>query len=296
MKLLNAAPRLQTAIRLSSSSRIVTSKPKQAYQSLPKCDQGLFHDLNPLSRQIVRKGWVSPVSGTVVDFVKAEPRDAEMINQFWVESFVDTNNICNHLGLSYQDLYGLHKPWTEEMIEKGDIIMGFDQTKFACLQLMKYHFQPEFEELFAGELPGHPNPQYHVKHDYAEDIASYDLPHNVARLACFLDDLVRQTGKFLPVEVKDVCIFEATCVHPLYQKDRMGSVIIATAVDATLRRNVVHGLGYCVATGTRKICEKQNWKFLFEARYDDYRENGEPVFFDMKDGATGSHQFYKKFI
>uniref|UniRef100_A0A7E4ZWZ1 N-acetyltransferase domain-containing protein n=1 Tax=Panagrellus redivivus TaxID=6233 RepID=A0A7E4ZWZ1_PANRE len=285
------------ATRFVGHTRVQVAKPANIVRQSPfLTDDGMFYDMNPLSRPIVRKGWASPVSGTIVDFVKAEARDAELVTQFWLEGFRESSNVCVHLGLTYDELHEMLSNWVTEMLDTGDVILGFDGTKLACLQLMRYHYEHEYEELFAGELPGHPNPKFIIKDDYAQDITSYPLPRNSARLACFLDDLVRQTGKFLPADVKSYCVFEATYVHKTYQKDRMGSVLINLAVEATLRRNVIHGVGYCVAMGTRKIALAQQWTPLFDALYKDYKDNGKPVFYDMHDGAMGSLQTYKKLV
>uniref|UniRef100_A0A7E4VMH1 N-acetyltransferase domain-containing protein n=1 Tax=Panagrellus redivivus TaxID=6233 RepID=A0A7E4VMH1_PANRE len=283
----NALSSLKTASRL-------THRKSKSYPTVPKDENGYYYDTNPLSRAILRPKWVSPTSGRVIDFVQGELRDANLLTEFWLKGFRDTSNVVRHLGLTYPDMHDLLAPWVHEMLETGDIICGFDGTRLAGLQLMRYHHENEFEELFAGELPGHPNPKFNVKEDYAKDIAAYDLPHNSARLACFLDDLVQQTGKFLPAETESYAVFEATYVHKDYQKDRMGTALVDIAVEACLRRKMYHSVGYCVATGTRRIGMANGWSSMFEAYYKDYKENGKPVFYDLNDGAEGSLQVYKK--
>uniref|UniRef100_A0A7E4UYH1 N-acetyltransferase domain-containing protein n=1 Tax=Panagrellus redivivus TaxID=6233 RepID=A0A7E4UYH1_PANRE len=272
------------------ASSIATTAPQylgktRKINRIDKCPKGFFRDVNPLDREILLTGFKSP-SGKRINFVRAEPKDFHVVAQFWGEEFTRTNNLCKHLGVTYEEFEQLASVTVNNCLKHGDVVMAFWGDRLVSTMLCLHYKESELPQLFDNELPGHPNPVFRIKNDYAEDIAAQPFCPKLNRCVALLDTVQRQTGKFLPAGVKKVGILEAVLVHPALHRERIGAVMLDLGDKQLVKYGVNDIIGTAVATYSSRICHKMGYKTLQKFYYKDYKEGGKPVFEDLNDEAT----------
>uniref|UniRef100_A0A7E4ZQD8 N-acetyltransferase domain-containing protein n=1 Tax=Panagrellus redivivus TaxID=6233 RepID=A0A7E4ZQD8_PANRE len=249
-----------------------------------KCPEGYLRHPDPLSREIVIKGYKSR-TGRLIDFVKADFRDRDMAAQFFCEEYSAHNNCCRHANMTFEDFECMAAPGTDLMLDRGDVFMAFDGDKLVATHLVSYYYEDKLNDIFHGELPGDANPVFKVKDDYADVIKTYNFNPAMNRYMALLDTIQPQTGKFLPKGVKALGINEVLSVLPEYQKDGIGYTMLSLGDAECIKRGITHIAGYALAVGTQKICKELGYDSLYTLPYTDFKENGTPVYANLYDGA-----------
>uniref|UniRef100_A0A7E4ULF3 N-acetyltransferase domain-containing protein n=1 Tax=Panagrellus redivivus TaxID=6233 RepID=A0A7E4ULF3_PANRE len=279
-------PRLPTATQIAKISADAAKLKQNPLRRVEKGPDGFYHHSDPLSREILLRNFTTK-KGRVVDIVRADHRDRDMVAQYFGEEFSAGSNCCRHLGMTFKDFETMAGPGTDMCLEAGEILMVFEGDKLVATLHNSNHTDKEFPQMFNNELPGHPNPTFNVKDNYADLIASYKgLSPSMDRFMALLDVVQPQTGKFLPKGVKKFGIAEAMTVHPSAISEGIGRVLMEITKENFRKLGMSHVATYTLAAAGRRNAQQVGYKSLYTLPYTDFKENGKIVYENMHDGAT----------
>uniref|UniRef100_A0A7E4VRX7 N-acetyltransferase domain-containing protein n=1 Tax=Panagrellus redivivus TaxID=6233 RepID=A0A7E4VRX7_PANRE len=280
---------LPRSISIPSTTQVAFISADVNYKPIRRVEKpdGFLRHSNPLSREVLRRGWKS-AKGRSVDIVRADERDRDFAGQFFGEEFSTWNNCCRHSKMTFEEFESMAAPGTDVTIAKGDLFMAFDGDKLIGTLYNSNHTEKDFEQMWHGEMPGNPNPVFRVKDDYADVIASYPYARTMNQFMGLLDILQPQTGKFLPANIKKFGITEALTIHPALHKEGVGYALIEVGDEVFKKRGVSHIGVYALAYGAQQICARLGYKTVQDLPYANFKENGKPVYENMYDGATSA--------
>uniref|UniRef100_A0AC34GXP8 N-acetyltransferase domain-containing protein n=1 Tax=Panagrolaimus sp. ES5 TaxID=591445 RepID=A0AC34GXP8_9BILA len=261
--------------------------PTLHYRPLPR--SGTFILDHRRDRQIIEDGYIPEGADFEIRYELLDENDYEFMTQFVTEHFVNESNVCKHLQLKGEELIELIQQQVIQWISCKNSVLVKHEEKIIGTALGSLHSREEFKDLYRGEL-FHENPQFVIKKDYGEDIRNGPFKsHNLNRLGILLDELIWQTGKFLPKDIGKLALHELAAIHPSYTRYGLATKGAETLQKIMVEQGCTHEAGYSVATGTRKMSLKFGHHTLFSIPYDQYLEDGQPVFQNLCDGATAAY-------
>uniref|UniRef100_A0A914YU17 N-acetyltransferase domain-containing protein n=1 Tax=Panagrolaimus superbus TaxID=310955 RepID=A0A914YU17_9BILA len=240
-------------------------------------------------RQIIEDGYIPKGANFSIRFELLDENDYEFMTQYVTEHFVKESNVCRHLQLKGDELIELIQQQVIQWIScKNSVLVKHDE-KIIGTALGSLHTREEFNDLFRGEL-FHDNPKFVIKKDYAEDIRNGPFKsHNLNRLGVLLEELMWQTGKFLPKDIQKLAMHELAAIHPKYSRYGLATKGAETLQKIMVKQGCTHEVGYSVALGTYKMSKKFGHHTLYSLPYDQFLENGKPVFHNLFDNAIAGY-------
>uniref|UniRef100_A0A914QW00 N-acetyltransferase domain-containing protein n=1 Tax=Panagrolaimus davidi TaxID=227884 RepID=A0A914QW00_9BILA len=112
---------------------------------------------------------------------------------------------------------------------------------------------------------------------------------NLNRVAVLLEELGWQTGKFLPKDTQKLGIHELFSTQPSFMRSGLAAKIANTIQKIFIEQGCTQEAGYCVATGTWKMSLRYGHRTIYSLPYDQYLEDGKPVFENLYDKATAAN-------
>uniref|UniRef100_A0A914QW81 N-acetyltransferase domain-containing protein n=1 Tax=Panagrolaimus davidi TaxID=227884 RepID=A0A914QW81_9BILA len=166
---------------------------------------------------------------------------------------------------------------------------AFDENQLVGIHLNRLHPKSQFSELFEGKLY-YKNAKLYIKENYAEDIANGPYNNqNANRISVLLNECLKQTGKFLPEDIKNLGYMKVTVIDPKYMGNGLFQYFFTESFKTFKEKDCNYFIAFCLANASAKMCEKMGMWSAFCFQYSEFKENGTPVFQNLCDGAIGVH-------
>uniref|UniRef100_A0A914YYR1 Uncharacterized protein n=1 Tax=Panagrolaimus superbus TaxID=310955 RepID=A0A914YYR1_9BILA len=263
------------------------SASKVVYKPVPR--SGGYMIDNRRDRKIIEDEYKPKKANCKLRFELMDENDIEFMIQIATEHFVRESNLMRHLQIKCEELIERWAPLIAKYILSETSVIIKDGDKIVGTGFGNVHDRKDFDRIFRGQL-FHDNPKFVIKDDYAEDINNGPYKsRNFNRVVVLFDELEWQTGKFLPKNTEKIGCSELISVDPNYMRLNLASKIALVNRELFQSKGCTHEHAIPVATGTWKAGQKLGHRTLFSLPYNQFLDNGKPVFENLHDNAIAAH-------
>uniref|UniRef100_A0A914P489 Uncharacterized protein n=1 Tax=Panagrolaimus davidi TaxID=227884 RepID=A0A914P489_9BILA len=161
-------------------------------------------------RVVINPDWKSKNGKHLIRVEIIDEKDLDLIGNFY-----NYNNYLNLINVKPEETEKFAFDAVKKCLFQPLSFAAFDGEKLVGIQLNRFHIPSEFPQIFDGFNEN--NPKFIIKEDYSNEIQNAPYTFEANKIYVNLEECFRQTGKFLPKEIKNLGVIKSIGIHPNYR-------------------------------------------------------------------------------